>query len=80
MSQPGTDKPSGADNGTGVGIRAAVHDSASSAYTYASRSLNRLAPPSSRQKAYDDAYAYALARPVLFVRLPPFSLPQLWLF
>jgi hypothetical protein len=69
MAQPDADKPSGADNGAGVGIRAAVHDSASSAYAYASRSLDRLAPPSSRQKAYDDAYAYALARPVLFVRL-----------
>lgn len=52
------------------GIRAHVQDTASSAYNYASHSLDRVVPPSSRQRAYDNILAFAQARPILFVRAP----------
>merc|ERR1712000_241404 len=48
------------------GIRAHVQDTASSAYNYASHSLDRVVPPSSRQRAYDNILAFAQARPILF--------------
>jgi hypothetical protein len=40
-----------------------------SALAYAHRTLDRLAPPATRQKAYDDVAAFANARPVLFAFL-----------
>jgi hypothetical protein len=52
-------------NGTGD------HDGqhqASGILAYAQRSLDRIAPPPSRQKAYDDVSAFAASRPILFVR------------
>ena len=52
------------------GIRAHVQDTASSAYNYAAHSLDRVVPPSSRQRAYDKTLAFAQARPIPFVRAP----------
>lgn len=55
-------------------IRTNVQDKASEAYTYAQRSLDRVVPPSFRQRAYDSIIEYAQTRPILFVRrLRPFS-------
>merc|ERR1712000_754596 len=44
------------------GIRAHVQDTASSAYNYASHSLDRVVPPSSRQRAYDNILAFVLTQ------------------
>merc|ERR1712000_104822 len=49
------------------GIRAHVQDTASSAYNYASHSLDRVVPPSSRQRAYDNILAFAQAQLLLFL-------------
>lgn len=53
------------------GIRTTVNDKATEAYSYAQRSLDRVVAPSSRKRAYDNAAAYARARPILFVRRRP---------
>ncbi|KAI9155160.1 hypothetical protein HJFPF1_07735 [Paramyrothecium foliicola] len=55
----------------------------SGVFGYAQRSFDRIAPPSSRQKAYDDVSVFAASRPILFallVSLLLFSLLPLLLF
>ncbi|KAL6863320.1 hypothetical protein ACO1O0_003568 [Amphichorda felina] len=58
MAEP---SPSG-----GGGIRSTVHEKAASAYSLAQHSLDRVMPPSSRQRAYSTTSDFASARPILF--------------
>jgi hypothetical protein len=58
------------------------HGHTSGVLAYVHRSVDRVAPPSSRQKAFDDVSAFAKGRPILFVRgvlpvsrSPPCSFP-----
>ncbi|KAK0392045.1 hypothetical protein NLU13_1543 [Sarocladium strictum] len=48
------------------GVRAAVGERASGVYNLAQRSLDRVVPPSSRQRAYEGASGFAAERPILF--------------
>jgi hypothetical protein len=45
------------------------HGHTSGVLAYVHRSVDRVAPPSSRQKAFDDVSAFAKGRPILFVFL-----------
>ncbi|KAH8174408.1 promethin domain-containing protein [Sarocladium implicatum] len=47
-------------------VRASVADRAAGVYGFAQRSLDRVVPPSSRQRAYDGASEFAAERPILF--------------
>lgn len=57
-----------AQNGS---VHSSVGDAAAGIYSRAQRSLDRVVPSSARQQAYDSTAAFASARPILFVRLPP---------
>lgn len=52
------------------GVRATVGHRASGVYSFAQRSLDRVVPPSSRQRAYEGASEFAAERPILFVSIP----------
>ncbi|QPG94124.1 hypothetical protein C2857_004870 [Epichloe festucae Fl1] len=58
--------PAALHNHPNSSVTAVVEEKASDAYSRAQRSLDRLMPPSSRRRAYDDVSAFASARPVLF--------------
>ncbi|KFH45391.1 hypothetical protein ACRE_038050 [Hapsidospora chrysogenum ATCC 11550] len=64
MSENTTHSRNNSNNGSG--IRSTVNQKASTAFTMAQHSIDRVVPPSSRQRAYTTASAYAKQRPILF--------------
>ena len=71
MSTTTTNTTTSLNGHSAESIKATVNDKAAGVYSYAQRSLDRVVPPSSRERAYNHTSDFASARPVLFVRLYP---------